>query len=66
MNAVTPRKGLRFEHSRQIDRHGNPEVCEVTAVRQGTVYYRNSTGFLTKTPVTSFSESVLAVLPGEA
>lgn len=48
---ITPRRGLRFEHAtRRQARPGvriedsPPEVCRVTMVRQGTVYYRGADG----------------------
>ena len=56
MDVPTPHRGLRFRHARQ--RHQIPglpvrewpaEVCEVTAVRRGVVYFRNESGFLSST-----------------
>lgn len=67
--AVEPRPGMRFLHARQLQevrgvpvKEWPPEECEVTRVAQGTVYYRNSTGFLTKTPIEQFSSIVKEVL----
>lgn len=66
MSAIDrPYVGMRFIHARQIvETPGVPcrewphETCIVTAVRRGVVYYRNSTGFLTSTPVDRFADSV--------
>lgn len=57
------KRGMRFRHARQIadtSTPGNPdpEVCTITAVRQGCVYYRNSTGYRAYTPVNRFPASV--------
>lgn len=46
----TPKRGDRFVHARQITRTSSAkdpvyEICTVTAVRKGLIYYHNSTGF---------------------
>jgi hypothetical protein len=52
---ITPRRGMRFLHAHQITPTPTakcpvPEPCQVTRVTETTVYYRNSTGFLSRTP----------------
>ena len=63
--AGQPYRGMRFLHARQIDGQGRPEVCEVTKVRQGTVYFRNSTGFLSKLSADRFPATVKEILPAD-
>jgi hypothetical protein len=65
------RKGRRFLHARQITRTSSaknpvPEPCEVTAVRQGRVYYRNSTGFRSVTSLEKFAGEVGGWIEPEA
>jgi hypothetical protein len=55
---TTPKAGMKFLHSRQITKDREPETCTITKVARGTVYFRNSTGFLTKTPVDRIDASV--------
>lgn len=67
MTADRPRRGMRFLHARQITRDSTaanpvPEECVVTAVRQGVVYYRNSTGFRLRVRIDDFPTSVKQVL----
>lgn len=62
-----PKRGMRFLHARQITRTSSaanpvPEECEVTAVRQGSVYFRNSTGFRSYVSAESFPSIVKEVL----
>jgi hypothetical protein len=57
------RRGMRFKHARQIARTSTaanpvPEICEVTAVRNGVVYFRNSTGFRSYAPIAKFPDYV--------
>jgi hypothetical protein len=63
------RRGMKFLHSRQIvEIKGKPcrewpaETCEVTAVRQGVIYYRNSTGYREYVTVERFPDICSAVL----
>lgn len=46
---IKPKRGMQFIHSYEINRDGKPETCTVTRVTQYWVYYRNTTGFLSKT-----------------
>lgn len=73
-DTITPRRGLRFEHAkfrqalpgmRVADSPG--EVCRVTQVRGGTVYYRTDDGAGGKwcTTVGRFADSVARVLPDQ-
>lgn len=62
---VTARVGLRFAHARQIIGDGpdrRPDPCVVTRVARGVVYYRNSSGFLLKTPADRFAASVGSII----
>jgi hypothetical protein len=67
---MTPKVGMRFLHARQITRDSSPkspggaipEACVVTAVRRGSVYFTNSTGFKSVVPRHRFAEIVKEVL----
>jgi hypothetical protein len=66
---LTPRRGFRFEHSRQLVMTRGvpcsqwpPETCTVTAVRNGAVYYRNTSGFLAKVAINVFPTVVGKIL----
>jgi hypothetical protein len=60
---TAPKPGARFEHARYIQGSpqagtARPDVCTVTRVARGVVYYRTETGLLTKTPLDRFPASV--------
>ena len=65
MNEIPePRAGLRFAHARQVRqvpgvpvRDWPSEPCQVTAVRRGAVYFRNSTGFRSVVPLASWADT---------
>ncbi len=67
---ITPEPGMRFLHGHQVtdtaagDRR--PETCEVTAVRHGVVYYRDSSGSRSLAPAEAFAACVLEWLRGSA
>jgi hypothetical protein len=62
--ALRPVKaGQRFEHARYIQGSpkagtAHPDVCTVTRVAQGTVYYRTETGMKMKQDESRFAASV--------
>lgn len=63
MSADTPTAGRRFEHARYIQGSpkagtARPDVCTVTRVTAGTVYYRTETGMKMCQDRARFSESV--------
>jgi hypothetical protein len=57
-----PRRGDKFEHARLIVRPPNagprPDVCEVTSIRNGRVYYCTESGRLFSKPLAAFERSV--------
>lgn len=60
---VRPVPGMRFLHARQITRDSGaaqpvPEPCTITRVACGTVYYRNSRGFLSRASEETFGALV--------
>ena len=64
------RRGLRFEHARYIQGSpkagtARPDICTVTRVAAGTVYYRTETGNLMKAPMEYFlTDSLGRILAG--
>jgi len=67
--AEHPKAGWRFLHATQITATSSaaspvPETCEVTAVRNGLVYYRNSTGFRSYTTAGRFPAAVREWIEG--
>lgn len=42
---ITPKRDMRFYHSRQITNDRQPMLCEVTRVTTTSVYFRNTTGY---------------------
>jgi hypothetical protein len=60
---VTPKRGMRFLHSRQITKDSSarnpvPEECVITRVTERAVYYRNTSRFLSSTAPGRFPEIV--------
>ena len=60
---IIPHVGMQFEHSRYIifvnaEVGYRSDVCTITAVRQGVVYYRNESGYKTKQDLAKIHESV--------
>lgn len=57
----TPKRGRRFEHARYFQGDGaerRPDVCTVTTVRQGWVFYRTETGMGMKQAADRFADNV--------
>lgn len=59
---ITPRRGLVFVHSRQLNRDRQPEQCTVTRVTTDTVWFRNTTGFKSRVARERFAEAVKSVV----
>jgi hypothetical protein len=64
----TPRPGARFEHARYIigspkASTARPDVCTVTRVTAGTVYYKTETGMKMCQDRARFDSSVKGWLP---
>jgi hypothetical protein len=61
--------GARFEHARYIQGSpkagtARPDICTVTRVATGTVYYRTETGMKMKQDIERFADSVKRWLEG--
>jgi hypothetical protein len=68
LGKITPEPGMRFLHRHQVStdpaaREPRPETCQVTAVRHGVIYYRNSRGDRFLTPAETFPACLLEWLP---
>jgi hypothetical protein len=60
---INPKRGDRFVHARQITRDSSAkdpvyDICTVTRVAKGLVYYHNSTGFKLYSSLESFPKEV--------
>lgn len=65
---MTPKAGQRFEHAHYIQGSpkagtARPDICTVTRVAAGTVYYRTETGMKMKQDIERFAASVKQWLP---
>jgi hypothetical protein len=65
---ITPEPGMRFLHRHQVSTdpaasEPRPETCQVTAVRHGVIYYRNSRGARFLTAAEAFPACLLQWLP---
>ena len=65
---ITPEPGMRFLHRHQVNteagaREPRPETCQVTAVRNGVIYYRNSRNSRFLTAAEAFPACLLEWLP---
>ena len=64
---MKPRRGLRIEHARLLDPRTPPadrvpDLCTVSAVRKGTVYFTTVTGMKVRTDLATFPEIVGKVI----
>jgi hypothetical protein len=59
-----PRVGMRFEHRRFLRAdYKTKEVCVITRIAQGVVYYQDTTGSKYKCAIEKWPEHVQAILP---